>query len=78
MYQISLIVLTVTVVIALMFQIPLITRVQYVVKMTGGVIRTHWDLKRVKGVINLSMKLAVFYIVFLFCLYSYKLCFLLR
>lgn len=57
-------ILIIAVVVALSFQIPIIIRVQSAYKKTGGVIRTNWDLKRVKRVINLSMKLAIFYMVF--------------
>jgi hypothetical protein len=64
MYQISMYVLITAVVVSLTFQIAMIIRMKTVYNKLGGVIRTNWDLKRIKSVINLSMKLAIFYIVF--------------
>lgn len=64
MYQISMYVLIIAVVVSLTFQIAMIVRMKTVYNKLGGIIRTNWDLKRVKRVINLSMKLAIFYMVF--------------
>ncbi len=64
MYQISMYVLIIAVVVSLTFQIAIIIRMRTVYNKLGGIIRTNWDLKRVKSVINLSMKLAILYIVF--------------
>ena len=64
MYQISMYILIISVIVALTFQITMILRMKTVYNKLGGIIRTNWDLKRVKRVINLSMKLAIFYMVF--------------
>jgi len=64
MYQISMYVLIIAVVVTLIFQIAMIVRMKTVYNKLGGIIRTNWDLKRVKRVINLSMKLAIFYMIF--------------
>jgi hypothetical protein len=57
-------VLIIAVVVSLTFQIAMIVWMKAVYNKLGGIIRTNWDLKRVKRVINLSMKLAIFYMVF--------------
>jgi glucan phosphoethanolaminetransferase (alkaline phosphatase superfamily) len=64
MFQISLIILGCSVGIALIFHFYAVSKIKNALKETDGVIMSINDLETVKEVINLNMKLAVYYIVF--------------
>jgi glucan phosphoethanolaminetransferase (alkaline phosphatase superfamily) len=64
MFQISLIILGCSVGIALIFHLYSVSKIKFVLKETGGVIMSMNDLEMVKEVINLNMKLAIYYIIF--------------
>jgi small-conductance mechanosensitive channel len=64
MFQISLVILGSAVVIALFFHFYAVSKIKTVLRETNGVIISMNDLEVVKEVINLNMKLAVYYIVF--------------
>jgi glucan phosphoethanolaminetransferase (alkaline phosphatase superfamily) len=64
MFQISLLILGCSVGIALLFHFYAVSKIKFVLKETGGTIMSMNDLELVKEVINLNMKLAVYYIVF--------------
>jgi len=64
MFQISLFVLGCSVMIALIFHFYAASRIKAALKETNGVIMSMNDLEIVREVINLNMKLAVYYIVF--------------
>jgi glucan phosphoethanolaminetransferase (alkaline phosphatase superfamily) len=64
MFQISLIILGCSVGIALVFHFYAVSKIKFVLKETGGTIMSMNDLELVKEVINLNMKLAIYYIVF--------------
>lgn len=64
MLQISLIILGCSVGIALFFHLYAVSKIKFVLKETGGTIMSVNDLEMVKEVINLNMKLAIYYIVF--------------
>ncbi len=64
MFQISLIILGCSVGIALIFHFYAVSKIKTTLKETNGMIMSMNDLEIVKEVINLNMKLAVYYIVF--------------
>lgn len=64
MLQISLVILGCSVGIALFFHFYSVSKIKAVLKETGGTIMSMSDLEIVKEVINLNMKLAIYYIVF--------------
>ena len=64
MFQISLIILGCSVVIALIFHFYAVSKIKTALKETNGVIMSMNDLEIIREVINLNMKLAVYYIVF--------------
>ncbi len=64
MFQISLIIFGCSIVIALIFHLYAVSKIKMVLKETNGVIMSMNDLEKVKEVINLNMKLAVYYIIF--------------
>lgn len=64
MFQISLIILGCSVLVALIFHFYAVSKIKTALKETGGMIMSINDLEIVKDVINLNMKLAVYYIVF--------------
>ena len=64
MFQISLIILGCSVGIALIFHLYAVSKIKTALKETNGMIMSMNDLEIVKEVINLNMKLAVYYIVF--------------
>jgi len=64
MFQISLIILGCSVGIALIFHFYAVSKIKTALRETGGMIMSMNDLEIVKEVINLNMKLAVYYIVF--------------
>jgi small-conductance mechanosensitive channel len=64
MFQISLIILGCSVGIALVFNFYAVSKIRTALKETNGVIMSMNDLEIVKDVINLNMKLAVYYIIF--------------
>jgi glucan phosphoethanolaminetransferase (alkaline phosphatase superfamily) len=64
MFQISLIILGCSVGIALIFHFYAVSKIKAALKETGGVIMSMNDLEIIREVINLNMKLAVYYIVF--------------
>jgi len=69
MFQISLIILGCSVGIALIFHFYAISKIKTVLRETNGIIMSMNDLEKVKEVINLNMKLAVYYIVFVILLF---------
>lgn len=64
MFQISLIILGCAVGIALVFHFYAVSKIKTALKETNGIIASMNDLEIIKEVINLNMKLAVYYIVF--------------
>ncbi len=64
MFQISLIILGCAVGIALVFHFYAVSKIKNALKETNGIIMSMNDLETIKEVINLNMKLAVYYIVF--------------
>jgi small-conductance mechanosensitive channel len=64
MFQISLIILGCSVLVALIFHFYAVSKIKTALKETGGMIMSINDLEIIKDVINLNMKLAVYYIVF--------------
>ena len=64
MFQISLIILGCSVWVALVFHFYAVSKIKTALRETGGMIMSMNDLEIVKEVINLNMKLAVYYIVF--------------
>ncbi len=64
MFQISLIILGCSVGIALIFHFYAVLKIKAALKETNGIIMSMNDLETIKKVINLNMKLAVYYIVF--------------
>jgi small-conductance mechanosensitive channel len=64
MFQISLVILGCSVVTALIFHFYAVSKIKAALKETNGVIMSMNDLEIIKEVINLNMKLAVYYIVF--------------
>lgn len=64
MFQISLIILGCSVGIALVFHFYAVSKIKTALRETNGMIMSMNDLEIVKEVINLNMKLAVYYIVF--------------
>ncbi|MBN1694864.1 hypothetical protein JW879_05645 [candidate division WOR-3 bacterium] len=64
MFQISLIILGCSVLVALIFHFYAVSKIKTALRETGGMIMSMNDLEIVKEVINLNMKLAVYYIVF--------------
>lgn len=64
MFQISLIILGCSVGIALIFHFYAVSKIKAALKETNGIIMSMNDLETIKKVINLNMKLAVYYIVF--------------
>lgn len=64
MFQISLIILGCSVGIALIFHFYAVSKIKTALRETNGVIMSMNDLQIIKEVINLNMKLAVYYIVF--------------
>ena len=64
MFQISMIILVSAVGIALVFHFYAVSKIKNALEETGGMIMSINDLEIVKDVINLNMKLAVYYIVF--------------
>ncbi len=64
MFHISLIILGCSVGIALIFHFYAASKIKTVLRETNGIIMSMNDLEKVKEVINLNMKLAVYYIVF--------------
>jgi len=64
MLQISLIVFGCSAGIALAFHFYAVSKIKFVLQETKGIIMSINDLEMVKEVINLNMKLAVYYIVF--------------
>jgi uncharacterized membrane protein len=64
MVQISLVILGSAVVIALIFHFYAVSKIKAALRETNGVIMSANDLQIVREVINLNMKLAVYYIVF--------------
>jgi ABC-type bacteriocin/lantibiotic exporter with double-glycine peptidase domain len=64
MFQISLIILGCSVGIALLFHLYAVSKIKFVLKETSGTIMSINDLELIKEVINLNMKLAIYYIVF--------------
>ncbi len=64
MFQISLVILGFSVGIALIFHFYAVSKIKTALKETGGVIMSMSDLEIIKEVINLNMKLAVYYIIF--------------
>jgi uncharacterized membrane protein len=64
MFQISLLILGCAVVIALIFHFYAVAKIKAALKETNGVIISMNELEIVREVINLNMKLAVYYIVF--------------
>ena len=64
MFQISIIILGCSVWVALAFHFYAVSKIKTALRETGGMIMSMNDLEIVKEVINLNMKLAVYYIVF--------------
>ena len=64
MFQISLIILGCSVGIALIFHFYAVSKIKDALRETGGVIMSMNDLEIIREVINLNMKLAVYYILF--------------
>jgi glucan phosphoethanolaminetransferase (alkaline phosphatase superfamily) len=64
MFQISLIILGCSVGIALVFHFYAVSKIKTALRETSGMIMSINDLEIVKEVININMKLAVYYIVF--------------
>lgn len=69
MVQISFIIFGCSVGIALIFHFYAVSKIKEVLQETNGIIMSMSDLEKVRDVININMKLAVYYIVFVIILF---------
>jgi hypothetical protein len=69
MVQISFIIFGLSVGIALVFHFYAVSKIKKLLQETNGVIMSMSDLEKVRDVININMKLAVYYIVFVILLF---------